>query len=105
MVLRVCDPVLSEFTESDAIPADRGTGLPIGVLPSNKVTLPPGTPVSGAMAWTVTWSSTVWPATHTAGVTTNTVWVLALLTVWMTLVPLVAKLLSPLYTAWMMWLP
>jgi hypothetical protein len=72
--------------------------LPIVVVPSRKLTVPPGLPAPGATTATVAVNVTLWPKTDGLGDEARVVVVFALLTTCETAVlVLVLKLPSPTY--------
>jgi hypothetical protein len=76
------------------------------VAPSLNVTLPAGVPAPGEAALTVAVNVTDWPRTVGLVEESTAVVVLSLLTVWLALGEvLVAKVLSPPYTAVIEWVP
>ena len=77
---------------NEAVPAPSSTLLPMGVVPSRKVTWPVGVPVPGKVTITVAVNVTGWPNTDGFTELVTAVVVLALLTVWVNVVDSLAAL-------------
>src|SRR5438105_3092393 len=104
----LCVPTLSVLVTHVVVPAASACApQPVTELaPSLKLTVPVGVPAPGKLAVTVAVNVTLWPNTDGFADDVSAVLVLAWFTVCVSVaLVLVAKLVSPLYTAVMLWLP